>query len=137
VRGHSGAVGSTVLSESGLVIEASLVQRGSLPTDIWDASEVEAFFDWDAVRPPLTLRPRREGDRFQPFGLEGTKTLKELMIDEKIAFSFRPLVPILCDAAGILWVVGLRRAARAPVTAATRTVLALKALEQEGSPGSR
>jgi tRNA(Ile)-lysidine synthase len=131
------APGSTVLSESGLVIEASLVQRGSLPTDIWDASEVEAFFDWDAVRPPLTLRPRREGDRFQPFGLEGTKTLKELMIDEKIAFSFRPLVPILCDAAGILWVVGLRRAARAPVTAATRTVLALKALEQEGSPGSR
>jgi tRNA(Ile)-lysidine synthase len=131
------APGSTVLAESGLVIEASLVQRGSLPTDIWDASEVEAFFDWDAIRPPLTLRPRREGDRFQPFGLEGTKTLKELMIDEKIAFSFRPLVPILCDAEGILWVVGLRPAARASVTAATRTVLALKAHQQEASPGSR
>jgi tRNA(Ile)-lysidine synthase len=131
------APGSAALGESGLVIEASLVPRGELPAEVRSASEAEAFFDWDAVRSPLTLRPRREGDRFRPFGLEGTKTLKELMIDEKIAFSFRPLVPILCDAEGILWVVGLRRAARAPVTAATRTVLALKAQEQEGSPGSR
>ncbi|MBM3150403.1 MAG: tRNA lysidine(34) synthetase TilS, partial [Chloroflexi bacterium] len=89
------------------------------------------------LRPPLVLRPRREGDRFRPFGLEGTKTVKELLIDEKVAFSFRPLVPILCDADGILWVVGLRRADRAPVTDRTGTVLALKARRQEATPGTR
>jgi len=131
------APGLTAFGGSGVVIEASLVTRGNLPTDVWSASETEAFFDWDAVRPPLTVRPKREGDRFEPFGFEGTKTLKELLIDEKVAFSFRPLVPIVCDEEGILWVVGVTFSGKAPVTATTRTVLALKAHQQEASPGAR
>ncbi|MBM3307899.1 MAG: tRNA lysidine(34) synthetase TilS [Candidatus Eisenbacteria bacterium] len=129
--------GSTAPEGSDLVIEASLVPREQLSDAVRSADESEAFFDWDALRPPLVLRPRREGDRFRPFGLEGTKTVKELLIDEKVAFSFRPLVPILCDADGILWVVGLRRADRAPVTDRTGTVLALKARRQEATPGTR
>jgi len=129
--------GITTVGDGRLFIEASLVARRDLGADPRTPGDDEAYFDWEALRAPLAVRPRREGDRFRPFGLDGTKTVKELLIDEKIAFSFRPLVPILCDGEGILWVVGVRRAGRAPVTAATTTVLALKARQQEASLGVR
>jgi tRNA(Ile)-lysidine synthase len=127
--------GATTVGDGQLVIEASLIPRRDLGADVRAAGDNEAYFDWEALRPPLGVRPRREGDRLRPFGLDGTKTVKELLIDEKVAFSFRPLVPILCDGEGILWVVGVRRSARAPVTATTATVLALKARQQEASLG--
>jgi len=129
--------GSAEFEHAGLTIEATLVQRNGFAAALECADDTAACFDWDAVCPPLTVRGRREGDRFRPFGLDGTKTLKELMIDEKVAYSFRPLVPVLCDAEGILWVVGLRRSAAAPVTAKTQTVLAIKVREREASPGIR
>ncbi|HYW68402.1 MAG TPA: tRNA lysidine(34) synthetase TilS, partial [bacterium] len=96
-----------------------------------------ALFDWDELAAPLTVRSKREGDRFQPFGMEGTQSMKDFFVNSKIAFSFRPSVPILCDDEGILWVVGVRRAARAPVTDDTRTVLAVRARTLEVSTGTR
>jgi tRNA(Ile)-lysidine synthase len=127
--------GSAGFPEAGLTVTAELLRREELPGDL-DADDA-AYFDWDAVRPPLSVRGRREGDRFRPFGLAGTKSLKELMIDSKIAASFRDAVPLVCDQEGILWVIGVRRSEAAPIAEATRTVLALRARTQEEPPGFR
>ncbi|MBN2564180.1 MAG: tRNA lysidine(34) synthetase TilS, partial [Candidatus Eisenbacteria bacterium] len=83
------------------------------------------------------VRSKLEGDRFQPFGMEGTQSLKDFFVNLKIAFSFRQSVPLLCDQSGILWVVGLRRSARAPVTDNTETVLAVRATSREEPSGTR
>lgn len=129
--------GTVAYEGADLEISAELIPRGELGRQPAEASDDEAFFDWDAVTPPLLVRPRREGDRFRPFGLEGTKSLKELFIDSKIAFSFRSSIPLLCDEQGILWVMGLRRSASAPVTDSTSTVLVVRANSTEGQTGTR
>jgi tRNA(Ile)-lysidine synthase len=129
--------GAATSEHAGLTVTAKTVPADQLGAPPEKAREDTAYFDWREIRPPLTVRPRREGDRFRPFGMEGTKSLKELFIDSKIAASFRSAVPIVCDASDILWVVGLRRSAKAPVTPATREVLVITAQATEDRTGTR
>jgi tRNA(Ile)-lysidine synthase len=129
--------GSARFEDARVRVESELLGRAEIPARLDDVGDDDAYFDWDAIRPPLHVRGRREGDRIRPFGMDGTKSLKELMIDCKIAASFREAVPLVCDREQILWVVGLRRSAAAPVTESTQTVLALRARAEEVPPGPR
>jgi tRNA(Ile)-lysidine synthase len=65
---------------------------------------------------PLVVRPRRPGDRLRVFGLDGRKTLTDLMNELKLPRSARATWPLLCAADGeILWLVGQRAAERCRV----------------------
>ena len=68
----------------------------------------EAVFDLDRLQLPPKLRQRRDGDRFHPFGMRGTKKLKDLLIDAKIPRQERERVPVLMSGDEIIWVVGYR-----------------------------
>ena len=129
--------GSVTFEAAGLVIEARLIPRAALDVSPDDLGDDRALFDWDRVGRALIVRSRMEGDRFRPFGMEGSQSLKDLFINSKVAFSFRPSVPVLCDEDGILWVVGIRRSARAPVTDETETVLSVTARTMEEPSGTR
>ncbi len=65
---------------------------------------------------PLVVRPRRAGDRLRVFGLDGSKTLTDLMNELKVPRPARATWPLLCAADGeILWVVGQRASERCRV----------------------
>ena len=82
-----------------------------------------AYFDFGRLELPLAARSWREGDRFIPFGLSGTKKVHDIFIDEKVSVSQRSKIPIICDGDGIIWIAGVRRAERARITDDTRTIL--------------
>ena len=69
---------------------------------------------------PLTIRPRRRGDRLRPFGMEGTRRLGRIMIDRKVPLSRRDRLPVFADRGGILWVPGVVAAERTRVPANAR-----------------
>jgi tRNA(Ile)-lysidine synthase len=81
-----------------------------------------AVFDIDEIG-PLAIRNWHCADRFQPFGMAGRQKLSDFFVNEKIPRRLRSRIPLLADAQGILWIVGRRRSARAPVTERTRWVL--------------
>ena len=94
-----------------------------------------AYFDVDKINPKgLVLRNRREGDRFKPFGLRGTKKLSDFFIDKKVPLHLRDTIPLLFDGDDILWVVGIRRADKAKITEDTRRVLEVQVLADKKSP---
>ena len=75
--------------------------------------------DADAIRGGLTVRSRRPGDRLRPLGLGGAKKVQDVLVDAKVPAEERDGVPIVCDEAGIIWVVGHcidERVALAPTT---------------------
>lgn len=66
-----------------------------------------ATLDADALSFPLTLRPVKEGDRFAPFGMKGSKLISDYLKDKKIEPLERHQQLVITDATGeIVWLVG-------------------------------
>lgn len=57
---------------------------------------------------PLTLRKWREGDSFQPFGMNGRKKVSKFFKDEKIPLSEKDKIWILENDGKIVWIIGHR-----------------------------
>ena len=116
------APGVTVIG--GWLIAISRTRRDAQFGDFGtEADPWTAHLDADAVGSELMLRTRQPGDRFQPQGLDGHSTkLNEFMINAKVSKDARAGWPLLCGAAGIAWVCGLRVAEWAIVRPETRAV---------------
>ncbi len=94
------------------------IPEWDLKLTLWQTAEYHPgpgreYFLARELTPPLLLRTRQTGDRFQPRGVGGTKKLKDWFIDAKLPRDERERIPLLTDGEGILWVVGKRRASRA------------------------
>ncbi len=77
----------------------------------------------DGLRGNLQIRNWRQGDRFQPFGLQGTKKLSDLLREHRVTRDDREAVLVVTDDESILWVVGLARSERTRLLPSTlRTV---------------
>ena len=83
-------------------------------TDITDGFRIAkspevATLDINKVKFPLTLRPIRQGDRFTPFGMKGTKLVSDYLTDIKCSVIDRQRQMVVEDATGmIIWLVGRR-----------------------------
>jgi tRNA(Ile)-lysidine synthase len=75
----------------------------------------------------LIARPPRAGDRFEPLGLEGhSQPLADFLRSRRVTRRDRCATPVVCDAAGILWVVGHRIAHRVRCTEQTTRRIGLR-----------
>lgn len=83
----------------------------------------EAFLDLDRLQWPLRVRNFRAGDKFMPLGLNGSKKVKDIFIDNKIPSEQRKRIPILEDHKDIVWVCGIRIDRRYRVTEKTERIL--------------
>ncbi|MEK3884261.1 tRNA lysidine(34) synthetase TilS [Paenibacillus sp. PL2-23] len=91
-------------------------------------SRMEACFDADGLSYPLHVRSRLPGDRIQVLGLNGSKKVQDMFVDEKIPPSRREQYPLLCDADGrLLWIPGIRRSSHALAGSDSRRVLRIAA----------
>ena len=116
--------GRLELPEIGQAIEAAVLPAAGY---LMSRDPSRAAFDADRMPPRLVVRARRRGDRFEAFG-GGARRLKSVLIDAKVPRWDRGRLPIVEADGEIVWLAGLRRAAAAPVTAATRRVLELRVI---------
>lgn len=87
--------------------------------------------DADRLQMPLTVRLPQEGDRFTPFGMQGSKLVSDFLTDQKLSLLEKRRQLIILDSTGrILWVVGLRPDNHFRITDSTRTILRLS-IEKE------
>ena len=103
------------------------IERMSKPEgyEIPRSSDVIAL-DADRLLLPLTVRLPKEGDRFTPFGMQGSKLVSDFLTDQKLSLLEKRRQLIILDSTGrILWVVGLRPDNHFRITDSTRTILRL------------
>jgi tRNA(Ile)-lysidine synthase len=55
----------------------------------------------------VTIRNRRPGDRIHPLGADGSRRLKEVLIDRRVPRPARERLPLLCVGERIAWVPGI------------------------------
>ncbi len=89
----------------------------------FEKSKYVKYFDLSKIKGKLFFRNRKQGDRFSPFGMSGSKKIKDYFIDEKISKDVRDKIPLLIDEKNILWVVGYRNSEDYKVTKDTERIL--------------
>lgn len=82
--------------------------------------------DADKVKFPLALRPVQVGDRFVPFGMNGSKLISDYLTDRKKDIFQKKEQLVITDATGMtVWLVGERTDNRCRITTSTTRALLL------------
>lgn len=85
-----------------------------------------AFLDFSKLRFPLTVRNRREGDRYQPFGAPGRKKVKEIFRSKEIPLAERERHPVFLSGSEIVWILGLPVSEKFKIEEETSDVFEIK-----------
>ncbi|THD67669.1 tRNA lysidine(34) synthetase TilS [Robertkochia marina] len=85
------------------------------------------YVDEGKLSYPLKIRKWEEGDRFEPFGLKGSKKISKYFKDEKYSLAEKERQWLLCDAQDrIVWVIGRRADNRFRVDETTSEILKIR-----------
>lgn len=136
-------VGRTSIEILNTEITAELGDAESSRTLTLPDGKFEAIFDYEKLRKvfvkpsseivPLTVRNRQQGDRFQPYGMRGTKKIKDFLIDAKVPRSERDSIPLLVCGDEILWVIGYTTSESFKIKPDTRQYLYLRYVSDQTS----
>lgn len=116
--------GSLIIDETRGEFITSVLARDRIKTISRD--KYIKYFDYDNISDNLNVRNRREGDRFWPLGLTGSKKLKDFFIDYKIDRDKRNAIPLVCHGDEVIWVVGYRISEKYKISKNTSRVLAIE-----------
>lgn len=92
-------------------------------------SDVCIMIDREKVEFPLVVRIIQSGDRFTPFGMNGSKLVSDYLTDKKVSLWAKRSQMVVTDARGIiLWLVGHRIDHHFRITPSTTTALRIELL---------
>jgi tRNA(Ile)-lysidine synthase len=96
------------LSVPGIAALGAWELRAELhPAPIEPAGPDIATLDATSLASPLEVRTWREGDRMQPLGMTGTKTLGDLLAEHGVPRSARHSIPVVLAAGQVAWIPGV------------------------------
>lgn len=96
-------IGENVIKEYGAFFHLTNEKIDKTSLKVYKKS-IQADISSAIIVGRLFIRPKRDGDTVFYNGM--THKLKKLYNDKKIPKSKRPLIPVLCDEKGIVWVPG-------------------------------
>ncbi|MFL6562902.1 MAG: tRNA lysidine(34) synthetase TilS, partial [Bacillus sp. (in: firmicutes)] len=95
----------TILLPNGGEISSKYME-GDIPA----ANPYTAVFHASSIKWPIIIRSRKMGDRMTIKGMQGSKKLKAIFIDQKVPVHDRNMWPVLTDKEGsIIWLPGLKK----------------------------
>lgn len=118
---YRGSEASPLLAEESYLIEDVDEWVGLSPTEsigLFECDEGSTpdkevdvmFLEEASLQLPLTIRHRKTGDRMTYMGLNGTKKIKDIFIDEKVPLTERDQAWLVEDAKGrIIWLISFRK----------------------------
>lgn len=93
------------------------------PIDFSASAPEIAWFDMDKAPFPWRVRTFRDGDRIVPFGMSGSKKVKEIFIGSKIPLPQRRQIPLVFSGDILLWICGLRTSQLARVDSSSSNII--------------
>ena len=91
-----------------------------------DVGRAFALLDASAAEGPLTVCSAGEGTRFRPFGLAGSRLVRDVLAEDGVPRPDRAGWPTVVDARGrVVWIPGVRAGAAAPLRSGCEAALLL------------
>ncbi|MFK9094948.1 tRNA lysidine(34) synthetase TilS [Bacillus salipaludis] len=95
----------TIMLPTGRSIRIDYVER-----EIADPQHNTVFFNAESINWPIIIRTRKKGDRMTLKGMQGSKKLKDIFIDQKVPVQDRDNWPVITDKEGfIIWLPDLKK----------------------------
>lgn len=85
-----------------------------------------AYFDFDKLTFPLTIRRWQKGDRMIPFGMKGGKLISDILIDNKVDLFEKENTYVIVSGKKIIWLVGHRPSNDFRITKSTKNILEME-----------
>lgn len=82
-----------------------------------------ALLDATKTNPPFYIRSLQEGDRFQPYGMQGTKLVSDYLTDRHRSRIDKLSQLVVCDQDGIVWLCGETISQRVALSPNTTEIL--------------
>jgi tRNA(Ile)-lysidine synthase len=123
--------GNTEIRELGLRLHTTIA-NGDFRSIRNDLGMNRAAFDADLTGVHLKLRSVRNGDRFQPLGMNGHKRVNDYLTDSGVPKILRQDVLLMTSGDDIVWVAGLRPAHPFRVHEKTRKIMIVDLQTVEG-----
>lgn len=111
--------GAVIIKERGLKVSASMVRKSGIDLSARD----KIYLDFERIKQPLRIRNRRNGDWFQPLGMNGRQKLKDFFIDHKIPAGRRDEIILLVDGISVIYIENMHLNDRVKITPQTKKVL--------------
>lgn len=92
--------------------------------------EFVKYFDADKTGKNISIRYRKDGDKFKPLGMKVHKKLKDIFINLKIPREDRSKIPLVCFDTEIGWIVGHKISENFKIDNETKTILKIQ-IERE------
>ena len=89
------------------------------------------YIDYDKITDNISVRTKKEGDRFYPVGVDFSKSLKRFFIDRKIPAALRLKIPLLTDGGNIAAIIGREVDSRYAVGSDTKRIMAVELINME------
>ena len=103
-------------------IKLLLKKHKNTPDYIFSKSKNIAYFNLDKLTFPLTIRPWQVGDKIIPFGMNGSKLVSDILIDNKVNSFEKENTFVLLSGKKIIWVIGHRTSNDFRVTKSTNNI---------------
>jgi tRNA(Ile)-lysidine synthase len=117
--------GSLYVKERKLTISSELATKENIDF----SRKNQVYLDLDKIQQPMVIRNRRNGDWFQPLGMQGRQKIKTFFIDHKMPRCERNEIILLVDRLSIIWIENMHLNDRVKITAETKNVLKLDIVE--------
>jgi len=89
----------------------------------------KVYLDFDKIQQPVTLRNRRNGDRFQPLGMKGRQKIKSLFINQKIPRNRRNEAMLLVDQDSVIWIENMHLSERVKISPQAKNIISLEIMK--------
>ncbi len=113
------------LRELGLKFEGKKMKRETF-LRLRSDDQTRAFLNLGKLRFPLTVRNRREGDRYRPLGAPGRKKVKEILRSKGIPLDKRERHPVFLSGDDIVWILGLPVSEKYKIEKETKSIFEIK-----------
>ena len=117
--------GSLYVKERKLTIRSELTTKENVDF----SGKNQVYLDLDKIQQPVIIRNRRDGDWFQPLGMQGRQKIKTFFIDHKMPRCERNEIILLVDRLSVIWIENMHLNDRVKITAETKNVLKLDIIE--------
>lgn len=82
-----------------------------------------AFLDYNKLDFPLIIRSKKEGDKFNPLGMNNFKKLSDFFVDMKLSMTEKESIHVFQTADNICWIAGFRIDNRYKLSSDTKKIL--------------